>query len=231
MATKKKITRKELKKPDEFVSKTTELFRYMQDNWKFFVSGLLVVFIAAGVGFLWHRHAVKRETAAFTLYHNILLKTRTNGAAARKAKVCADWTLLEKQYPGTPAAVYGLLQEASCFLNHHEYQKCEATIRQLSKDSKTPGIVSFLSRVLEGYALEEKKQYAGAEKVFSGLMGDPNNFLKDTVRYHLFLCQLRQGKKEAAKKTLAGLKIQPKTDFALPVILVKIQKARLGIQE
>ncbi len=233
MATKKKITRKELKKPDEFVSKTTELYRYALENWRFFAAGLIVIALVIGGGFLWHRHKIQRETTAFSLYHKIYLRTQAKNPKVKTpdGKLCKEWDLLEKRYPETPAAIYGLLQESSCFLMHRDIKDCEATTQTLLANAATPGVVRFLSLLLKGYALEEKKAYAGAEKVFKGLLNDPNNFLKDTVLYHLFICQLRQGKKAAAKKTLSSLKVGGDTDLALPVILVKIQKARLGIKE
>jgi len=229
MATKKKITRKELKKPDEFVSKTTELYQYALENWKFFVSGIVVIVLILGAGYLWRRHTIQKETAAFALYHQIQLETRE--AKASSSTICAAWDRLEKKYAGTPAAVYGILQKASCLLDHRKMKQSEETVRVLLEKEKSPAVVKFLAQLVEGYALEETKAYKDAARVFSSLLKNPDNFLKDTVRYHLYICQLRQGDREAAKKTLAGLKIRAGSDFALPVILVKIQKDRMGLKE
>ncbi len=229
MATKKKITRKELKKPDEFVSKTTELYQYALENWKFFVSGIVVIILILGVGYLWRRHKIQEETAAFALYHQIQLTSQESKASS--AKICDAWDRLEKRYAGTPAAVYGTLQKASCLLDHRMMKQSEKTARNLLENPEFPAVVKVLAELVEGYALEETKAYKDAASVFSDLLKNPDNFLKDTVRYHLYICQLRQGNKAAAKKTLAGLKIRAGSDFALPVILVKIQKDRMGIKE
>lgn len=229
MATKKKITRKELKKPDEFVSKTTEMYRYALENWKFFVSGLVIVAMILGVGYLWRRHVTQREAEAFTLYHR--LQTQIQQKVSASAKICDVWDRLEKTYPGTPAAIYGGLQKASCLLNHGKFKQSEDADQGLLNNAKSPAVVKFMAQLLKGYALEEKKAYKDAEGVFKDLLDNPNNFLKDTVRYHLYICQLRQGKKDAAKETLSKLKIRAGSDFALPVILVKIQKARMGLKE
>jgi len=84
MATKKKITRKELKKPDEFVSKTTELYRYALENWKFFVSGLIIAALILGMGYMWRRHAIHRETAAFAMYHRLQLQAQKEASSTAK---------------------------------------------------------------------------------------------------------------------------------------------------
>jgi predicted negative regulator of RcsB-dependent stress response len=229
MATKKKITRKKLKEPDEFVSTTTELYQWILQNWKYFLAGMIVLILIAGGVFLWRTQTIKKEKNAFALYRAIqvkLVKTEAKGA-----KICDDWKALIKNYRGTPAAVYAQLQESSCFLQHKAYDKSEAALQKLTKDPNTPAVVKVLSLLLKGYALEEKKAYKEAEEVFGNLLKDPANFLKDTTRYHLYICQLKLGKKETAKKTLSGLKITAGSDFALPVMLVKIEKAQLGIKE
>ena len=229
MATKKKITRKKLKEPDEFVSTTTEIYQWVLDNWIYFLSGVLVIAIIVGGVFFWRYQNEKREMAAFGLYHAIQVKV--SRADAADAKACAGWDALLKGYAGTPAAVYGRLQKASCLLSRGDDAGCEATLKELMEMSDAPSMVKVMARLLKGYGLEEKKDYKGAEGVFSALLNSPDNFLKDTVRYHLYLCQMKQGKKDAAKKTLAGLKIKSGSDFALPVMLVKIEKAQLGIKE
>jgi len=229
MATKKKITRKKLKEPDEFVSTTTEIFQWVLGNWKYFLSGVVVLVLITGGVLFWRSHKAKREKTAFGLYHTIQVKVEKAGV--KEAKVCDDWTALVKKYGDTPAAVYGRLQMASCFLNHKDYGKSEAAVKELLAKTDTPAVVKVLSLLLRGYALEEKKAYKEAEAVFDSLLKDPANFLKDTTRYHLYVCQLRQGKKEAAKKTLSELKVESGSDFALPVIMLKIEKAQLGIKE
>jgi len=229
MATKKKITRKKLKEPDEFVSTTTEMYQWVLENWKYFLTGVVVLAIIVGGVFFWRYQKAQKEMAAFGLYHAIQVKVAK--ATDKTGKACADWDMLMKSYPGTPAAVYGQLQKASCLLTHKDYDKSQAALKALLERADTPTVVKVLSRLLEGYGLEEKKAYKEAAEVFASLLKEPGNFLKDTVRYHLYICQLKQGKKEAAKETLAGLKIQGGSDFALPVMLVKIEKAQLGIKE
>lgn len=232
MATKKKITRKELKEPDEFVSTTTEIYRYVLGNWKYFLSGLIAVAIFFGAGFLWRVHVIKKETEAFNLYHSIQVKMRrAEGKAMADSKVCGDWDYLEREFASTPAAIYGLLQKSSCLLAHNDYKKSEDAIQKLLSNTKSPAVVRVLSLLLKGYALEERKSYSEAEEVFKGLLENPDNFLRDTVRYHLYICQIRQGKRKTAKETLSRLNIVGGSDFALPVILVKIDKAKLGIRE
>ncbi|RTZ90483.1 MAG: hypothetical protein DSY91_06340 [Deltaproteobacteria bacterium] len=229
MATKKKITRKKLKEPDEFVSTTTEIYQYVLKNWKYFVSGIVVLILIAGGVFLWRAETVKKEKAAFGLYHAIQIKVAK--AEGKEAKVCESWDTLIKNYGETPAAIYAQLQKASCQLKHKAFDQGETTVQKLLADKDTPAVVKVLSDLLKGYSLEEKKAYKEAGAVFESLLKNPENFLKDTTRYHLYLCQLKQGDKEAAKKTLSELKIGPGSDFALPVMLVKIEKAQLGIND
>ncbi len=229
MATKKKITRKKLKEPDEFVSTTTEIYQWVLENWKYVLSGIVVLAIIVGGVFFWRYQKAKKEMAAFGMYHAVQVKLEQS--KDKTAKVCGDWDQLLKAYPETPAAIYGQLQKASCLLTHKEYDKSDLTLKALLEKPDTPAVVKVMSELLEGYGLEEKRAYDKAEGVFAGLLRNPDNFLKDTVRYHLYICQLRQGKKEAAKKTLSGLKATSGSDFALPVILVKIEKAQLGLKE
>ena len=231
MATKKKISRKKLKEPDEFVSTTTQILEYVSDNWKVFVSGGVVLLLVVGGVFMWRASKIKNEKKAFALYHVIQTETR---APAKKDKAavsaCGDWDKLKSKFPGTPAAMYGTLQQTACFIEGRTYQKGVEEAASLLQDTAAPGVVRVLALFLKGCALEENKAYGKAEAAFQTLLKDPDNFLKDTTRYHLYLCQLNKGDKKKARATLAGLKLEAGSDFPFPPILIKIDKARLGLE-
>jgi len=231
MATKKKISRKKLKEPDEFVSTTTQILEYVSDNWKVFVAGGVVLLLVAGGVFMWRAGKIKTDKKAFALYHVIQKEAAApSNKDKAPASACGAWDKLKNKFPGTPAAMYGTLRQTACFIENRAYQKGVEEAASLLQNTEAPGVVRVLALFLKGCGLEEKKAYGEAELAFQTLLKDPENFLKDTTRYHLYLCQLNKGDKKKAKATLAGLKLEAGSDFPLPPILIKIDKARLGLE-
>jgi hypothetical protein len=231
MATKKKISRKKLREPDEFVSTTTQILEYVSDNWKVFVAGGVVLLLVVGGVFMWRAGKIKTDKKAFALYHVIQKETTAPSKTDQTAvSVCGAWDKLKNKFPGTPAAMYGALRQTACFIENRAYQKGVEEAASLLQNRGTPGVVRVLALFLKGCGLEEKKAYREAEAAFQALLKDPENFLKDTTRYHLYLCQLNKGDKKKAKATLAGLKLEAGSDFPFPPILIRIDKARLGLE-
>jgi len=231
MATKKKISRKKLREPDEFVSTTTQILEYVSDNWKVSVSmGVVLLLIVGGV-FMWRSNRAKKEQKAFALYHVIQsemhVPQKTNQPTV---KICSNWDKLEKDFQGTSAAMYGTLQQMACLIEGRAYEKGVNKAASLLQNTSAPGVVRVLALFLRGCGLEEKKAYREAEAAFQALLKDPENFLKDTTRYPLYLCQLNKGDKKKARATLAGLKLEAGSDFPFPPILIRIDKARLGLE-
>jgi predicted negative regulator of RcsB-dependent stress response len=167
MATKKKISRKKLREPDEFVSTTTQILEYVSDNWKVSVSmGVVLLLIVGGV-FMWRSNRAKKEQKAFALYHVIQsemhVPQKTNQPTV---KICSNWDKLEKDFQGTSAAMYGTLQQMACLIEGRAYEKGVNKAASLLQNTSAPGVVRVLALFLRGCGLEEKKAYRKAEKAF-----------------------------------------------------------------
>jgi tetratricopeptide (TPR) repeat protein len=124
---KRKIRRKELKKPDEFITFSSRIISWCQDNVRIVVGVLasvaVLILITAAV-FLFK---ARRETEARGLYEEALslyqVESSGNAGAANYSMAMAKLEEVEQRYRSTTVATNALMDLGNIYFQEGDYQK------------------------------------------------------------------------------------------------------------
>lgn len=217
--------RKQLRKPDEFVSFWTRVWAVLRENRLPLIFGLAAaVVVGSGVA-VWTHFSTKRHEAA-TMDLTQALKTYAAPLLAKddveetstdnsdrdvprfhSAKERAEATLksldaLGKASGGAALAKEGLPLRATALLDLDRVDEALTTYRKfLSETSDRDPLIAFAHEGL-GYALERKGDLARAREEFRAMAPGENSPQRDRALWHEARLLQKMGKKDDAKKAL-----------------------------
>nr|HID59316.1 tetratricopeptide repeat protein [Desulfobacterales bacterium] len=226
MAKKKRIPRKKLKEPDEFLTFSAKAIQLVLEQrlWALIGLSILVVLI---LGWLIIRHFSElAESQAYA----ILEKGRSYYTAARSRndrlrsyeKSTKQFEEVLKKYPGTKAYRLALLAYANYSYDVEMYQKAielyEEAVRTFSEDTAIKGL---LLRDL-AYCYEELKDYKRASEYLEKVTGLETEFLKGEAYFHLgLISEMQKNTEKAVEQYEKVVRDYPET------LYVEIAKDRL----
>jgi tetratricopeptide (TPR) repeat protein len=123
----KKIKKKDLKKPDEFITQSTRILRWCNENMRLVLGaggGLLLVVLLVGAVFLLRAN---REAKARAMYDNALaiypVRSFGENDVGRYAAVAAKLKEVQEQYGSTKTATNALVDLGNVYFQEKEYDK------------------------------------------------------------------------------------------------------------
>ena len=196
MAKKIKISRKQIQKPDEFVTWFDKALDYIQANSLQVVLAISAVFVAviAGQGIQRYRES-KNDTAIQTLSDAIatlqapLQKDLTDSqvlagmhaypsAEARNTEAISRLTKIAKDYPGTPQAGRAQLFLASAYFDNQNYREAVETYNSYLQASPPPDpeikAVALMGLASSHYDLGNFKEALNAYRQIIEIKRAPN---------------------------------------------------------
>ena len=213
----KKITRKEmLKRPDEFLTLSTQILSWVKDNYPKVIwlgSGVVLLLILL-FGYL--AYQTRQERQAHEKYFTIQESADSN----QKLK---QLEALVKDYPGTKAAFASWVSLGQLYYQKKDFPRAAWAYRSALNQGKFSP--SFKVLVLDdlAYAYEEQGDLQRAAKIFSELSREKENPLKEDSLLSLARVYQKMGKSQEAKATYQNfLQSFPKSAYA-PMV-----KDRLG---
>ena len=124
---KRKIRRKELKKPDEFITFSSRIITWCQDNVRIVVgvlASVVVLILITGAVFLFK---ARRETEARGLYEEALslyqVESSGNAGAANYSMATAKLEEVRQRYRSTTVATNALMDLGNIYFQEGDYQK------------------------------------------------------------------------------------------------------------
>ena len=214
-----KITRKQLKQPDEFVSWGAQALHYAVAHLKYIVLGtlLLVVIIVALV--LWRQHETVSEELAYTrlaqgitLFHD----------EQRREEAFTAFSQLIAEHPRTKAAVVALLYRGRCYLLKKDItpaiQDFKSTLNKTS--SKVLRAIAFNAL---GNTLWMQGDYRQAMDYFQHVITSGDEWLTPMAHVQVGMCWEKLGD---AKKAVAAF--QEAIKYELPSPWDSLAKTRLS---
>jgi predicted negative regulator of RcsB-dependent stress response len=217
MARKKKITRKEmLKRPDEFLTLSTQVLSWVKENYPMAIwlgSGVVLLLI---LFFGYSAYQNRQEKQAHEKYFTIQESTDSN----QRIK---QLEALVKDYPRTKAAYASWVTLGQLYYQKKDFPRAAWAYRSALNQGKFPS--SFKVLILEdlAYAYEEQGDLQQAAKIFAELSREKENLLKEDIFLSLARVYQKMGKSQEAKATYQNfLQSFPKSTFA-PMV-----KDRLG---
>ena len=220
----KKLSRKELKKPDAFIEEGQQVVEWMQKR-PALISGVVAIVLIAGVvALVGNRLTAKHEEKAEqALGAAIEIASRPVGQqeqpepgeqtfATQKDKDQALVQSLEafrKQYPGTRSAAIAALTLAQAELRLGQADPALGHFQEFLRNTPPADPLRLEALEGEGYAYEAKNQLDDALKTFQQMAdGSKSGFLAGMGQLHQARILERQNKKEEAAKILAQIPIQ-----------------------
>jgi predicted negative regulator of RcsB-dependent stress response len=216
---KMKITRKQLKQPDEFVSWGAQALHYAVAHLKYIVLGtlLLVAIIVALV--LWRQHETVSEELAYTrlaqgiaLFHD----------EQRREEALTVFSQLIAEHPRTKAAVVALLYRGRCYLLKKDMapaiQDFKSTLNKTS--SKALRAIAFNAL---GNTLWMQGDFRQAMDYFQQIITSGDEWLTPMAHLQVGMCWEKLGD---TKKAAAAF--QEAIKYELPPPWDSLAKTRLS---
>jgi len=230
---KKKITRKEIKKPDQFITTATRIYNYAKEHKKpiLGVAGmlLLVGILTYGIIFIKEKRLL---TASSMLYKaELAIESEIEGKeySEETAKLLRD---VMEHYGGTVYGKRARYMLAKYMIKHKKYEEAEELLTYF-KDNPEKIDVYLLSSALEtlGWLMERRGDYLSAGNVYMMVTElDPNPLAvkpyEDAGR-----CFEKIGKfEEAIKIYNEAIAKYPRTPRTIPIV-ARLKRIYLSIQK
>jgi tetratricopeptide (TPR) repeat protein len=221
MAAGKKITKKQLKEPDEFITFTDQAFHFVVNHGRQFMIGGIVVLVVVLSLVLFRFWENKKEgeanqklsLALETLEAAISPFPQATPANTRGALEKLDE--LTKDFPRTYAGKLALLYKGSLLLKTGQFDEAIQAFEDfLSKMGKEKAY-SLLALDGLGFAYEGKKDYEKAIEKYKQIITTDEKFESGEAYLKIGRCYEKLGKsKEALESYQSFLKASPKSLFA-----------------
>ena len=219
MDAKTKITRKQLKQPDEFVSWGAQALHYAVAHLKYIVLGtlLLVAIIVALV--LWRQHEQVSEELAYTrLAQGIALFHEEQ----RREEALTAFSQLIAEYPRTKAAVVALLYRGRCYLAKKDLTPAIADFKSTLNKTSSKVLRAIALNAL-GNSLWTQGDYRQAMDYFQQIIASGDEWFMPYAYLQVGMCWEKLGD---TKKAAAAF--QEANKYELPPPWDSLAKTRLS---
>jgi tetratricopeptide (TPR) repeat protein len=224
----KKIIKKKLKKPDEFITLTERTFLFITHHSRSIAVGGGIVLILLLFIFSFQKWEKKNEGNAYQMFHLAAETYRMVSSPYREESPQEYRTVLEKfdevitKYPRTSSGKIALLFKGNIYLRLDEFEDAiKAYEVFLQKTGKEKLYRSFALDGL-GYAYEGKKDYEKAVDAYQRLVGLGEGFQSADAYLGLGRCYEKMRKtKEALENYKNFIRVSQKSEMT-NIVLRKI---------
>jgi len=218
MAKTKKIIKKKLKAPDEFISFTEKAFIFISHHSKSIALGGIIVLILILSIFFYQRWEKKNEENAYQLFNLAVEIYQTVSTPYREGSIQEYKNVLKKfkevieKYPRTSPGKISVLYQGNLHLRLGEYEEAIQSYESfLQKAEKEKLYHSFALEGL-GYSFEGKKDYEKAINAYQKIIQTGENFQMSNAYLGMGRCFEKLGKnKEALENYRSFLKVSQKS--------------------
>lgn len=225
MAKTKKIIKKKLKAPDEFISFNEKAFIFISHHSKSIALGGIIVLILILSIFFYQRWEKKNEENAYQFLNLAVEIYQTVSTPYQEGSIQEYKNVLKKfkevieNYPRTSAGKISVLYQGNLHLRLGEYEEAIQSYESfLQKAGKEKLYRSFALEGL-GYSFEGKKDYEKAINAYQKIVQTGENFQMSNAYLGMGRCYEKLGKnKEAIENYRSFLKVSQKSMMANTVL-------------
>lgn len=217
-----KITKKDLKAPDEFVTLAGQVARWSGENYKALVSVSVacVVLVLAVFGWQWYAESnTERASKAFADAVQILDAPVTKDGApdvpkpegsyssdADKYKAALyNFETVKKDYSGSPTASLAIFFSGLCALKVGEGDRALQTFKEYLDREGPSGTLSAFALGLMAEAYEAKGELDRAKETYRRMTEEPFKANRMTGLYHLARIEQKTGEPMKAAELFSSL--------------------------
>jgi tetratricopeptide (TPR) repeat protein len=196
----KRISKKKLKEPDEFVSTTAKVLLWTRGNLRLILTGIIVGVLVASFILLWRIRTERRETAAHnSLQHaSEILASAEDPSSKGYQEALDQFERIQREYPNTKAAQLAQLRLGQELLESKQYDKAVEIYRKFLNGNPGERLYRLFALQNLGYAYEGGGDYQRALDSFQKLVEMGESFLQPWGYINVGRCYEKLGKKEEA---------------------------------
>lgn len=162
----KKITKQELKKPDEFYSFSWKTLNYILEHKKEFYIALAIFVLVSVLSGSFYAYRSVREAKAEQIYSSAYNTYFQRGNKDEYLKAIEIYEQLTKEYPNSHASVLAFYNMGNIYFELEEPDKAIDAYKSFLKNFRENDILEPLAYCGLGYCHEMKKDYENALKYF-----------------------------------------------------------------
>jgi tetratricopeptide (TPR) repeat protein len=221
----KKITKKQLKEPDEFITITERTFVFIRQHTKKIAAAgvILLVLILAAVFFqMWEKRKEEDAARAF----GVALEISGRGAAQAQESSAQDHkSVLEKfdeiiiKFPRTSSGKISLVFKGNILLKLDEYDEAIKAYTVFLDKAGKERLYRYFAWEGLGHAYEGKKDYGKALEAYKKILDIGEGYQLAEAHLSIAYCYEKLGKnKEALESFKAFLNNSQKSSLTNPII-------------
>jgi tetratricopeptide (TPR) repeat protein len=225
MASRKKITKKKLKEPDEFISFTDEAYHFIVQHHKPILTAGVILIVVVLVIILFQKWEKRKEidaeqrfAEATQLYQGIFSPNR-EGSPSEYKNVSEKFDEVIVKFPRTSAGKLSLLYKGNIYLQLGEFAEAIKEYQVFLQKAGKVKLYQLLAVEGMGYAHEEMKDYEKALHAYQKILEMGESFETADAYLNMGRCYEKLGKnKEALENYQAFIKISGKSPVANAVL-------------
>jgi tetratricopeptide (TPR) repeat protein len=203
VAKRRRIPKKKLKEPDEFISTTARMISWTVENLKLILIGIIIGALVVVSLVFWRIKTRKREVEALNSFYraSVILMSAEDPSSKGYQEAIDEFERIQRKYPHTDVVQLAQLQLGQGFLNSKQYDKAVETYRKFLDSNPQEGLYRLLVLQNLGYAYEGQGNYQRALDSFQSLVAKGESFLQPWGYLNVSRCYEKLGKREEALKT------------------------------
>ncbi len=204
MAGKRKIIKKELKEPDEFISFTEHAFRFISRHYRRIIAGGAILAVLLAGFFLYQKWEEKKEGEAYRLFAAALERYQMVESPYRQGGSVDYKSLIEKfdevvtKFPRTSSGKLSLLHKANLHLKLSEFEEAIKTYETFLQRAGKERLYRLFALEGLGYAHEGKKEYEKAVEAYEKMLEMGEGLQVANAHLNKGRCYEKMGKKKEA---------------------------------
>jgi tetratricopeptide (TPR) repeat protein len=221
MAVKKKIIKKKLKEPDEFISFTDHAFRFISRHYKRIIIGVVILGVLLAAFFLFQKWEEKKEAEAYLPFSTALELYQMLNSPYREGSPTDYKSLMEKfdevitKFPRTSSGKLSLLYKGNLHLKLEEFDEAIKAYETFLQKAGKEKFYRLLAMEGLGYAHEGKKEYEKAVEAYEKMLEMGEGLQVANAYLSKGRCYEKLGKKkEALESYKTFLNLAPKAMMA-----------------
>lgn len=225
MTAKKKIVKKKLKQPDEFISFTEKAFIFITHHFKKIALGFILLLFVLLAIFLIQRWENQKEEEASRKFNFALEAYQITTSPYREGTPKEYKNILEKfeevisTYPRSSSGKLSLLYKGDIHLKLGEFEEAIKTYQAFLQKTGKEKLYRLFALENLGYAYEGKKDYEKALHSYQEVLKLGENFQWPNTYLNIARCYEKMGKNnEALENYKAFIRISQKSSLTNTVL-------------
>lgn len=200
VAKRRRISKKKLKEPDEFISTAARTLLWTKENLKLILMGAIIGALVVFSIIVWRIRVKTREAEAFHAFDRAseILMSAEDPSSKGYQEALDEFERVQSEYPHTDAAQLAQLQLGKGFLELKQYDRAVETYRKFLDSNPGRKLYRLFAYENLGYAYEGQGDYQRALDSFQELVDMGESFLLPWGYLNIARCYEKLGKRQEA---------------------------------